>query len=100
MVASLLPSSTTMISQLVATLGRIFTAASTVRLMLPSSLNAGKITDIVAHGLETFPRSRGNFMPQMVINKHSGRQTLSLAKLIDAQEKLSPQGILQRQASV
>jgi len=27
----------------------------------------------------------------MVINKHSGCQTLSLAKLIDAQEKLSPQ---------
>jgi hypothetical protein len=30
-------------------------------------------------------------MAQIVINKHSGRQTLSLAKLIDAQEKLSPE---------
>ena len=30
-------------------------------------------------------------MPQMAINKHSGRQPLSLAKLIDAQEKLSPE---------
>src|SRR5947207_16020070 len=64
MVASLLPSSTTMISQRVATLGRIFTAASTVRLMLSSSLNAGKITDIVAHGLEISSRSRGDFMPR------------------------------------
>src|SRR6266480_1729839 len=62
MVASLLPSSTTMISQLVATLGRIFTAASTVPLMLSSSLNAGKITDIVAHGLEISSRSREDFM--------------------------------------
>src|SRR5947208_16720881 len=45
-VASLLPSSTTMTSHLVAILGSTVNAVSTVHLMLPSSLNAGKITDM------------------------------------------------------